>query len=199
MRASVNTQAESCESDMSAAGSLDSKIPTKSKLRGSLRTVAFLLFLSFAAILVSLTTWFARKTRYTGLEYRTPIFASQPQNAILAIQLFATVSLLVARDCFVTASESLRWSLARQGIHFLSFLVLSETTGFVGTVRIITSNGRKLLAPWRILAIFRFMTLYVALVIAQFIWLLSIDSQTAHVPVTCTYHVPYRVYHWTGI
>jgi hypothetical protein len=111
------------------------------------------------------------------------MFASNPKNAIVTIQFLASITLIAVRECYVMSSESLRWSLAANGTNYLCFLVLSQSTGFMGLLRIIISWRGNLFSSWRLLAVFRFVVLYVALVVAQFIWILNIDSRTAYMPL----------------
>jgi hypothetical protein len=146
---------------------------------------SFILLLSatiFSVMLVVLTDYIAIATRYRGSpEYGSPIFRASPQNAIFAIQIFASLAILIIRECYSICCEQLRWSLATRGTHFFTFLALSESTGFVGILRIIFARHKKLFAPTRVWAFFRFSIVYIVLVIAHFIWMLNIDSKTVFV------------------
>src|ERR1700694_3004333 len=153
---------------------------TRSRLRSSLPPATSY---AIAVLLTALTHWVAIATRYHGLVYYPSMFASNPQNAIVTIQFLASITLIAVRECYVMSSESLRWSLAANGTKYLSFLVLSQSTGFMGLLRIIISRRGNLFSSWRLLAMFRFLVLYVALVVAQFIWVLNIDSRTAYMPL----------------
>jgi hypothetical protein len=136
-----------------------------------------------AVALVVLTYWIAEVTRYRGLEYHAPaFFSSNPALAILVIQIFTTFALVIIKECFLTTTEGLRWWLATRGTPVLTFLVLSGTTGLGGLLRLIIARPRTPFVSWRAWAFFRVAVVYGALVVAQFISLLGIDSQTAYVP-----------------
>jgi hypothetical protein len=145
------------------------------------------LLLSFyhvlAIALIALTSWIAEITRYHGLEYHAPaFFSSNPAFAILIIQICTTCALVMVKECFITTTEELRWWLASRGTPLLTFLALSGTTGLGGLLRLIIAQPLTPFVSWRGWAFFRIAVLYGALVVAQFISLLGIDSQIAYVP-----------------
>ena len=155
-------------------------IPIQSPVRSSLLLSSTLLV---AIFLTAFTYWFALSTRYTGLIYTPRIMPmpSNPQNAIILIQLLTSLTVIVIGECFNMACESLRWSLAARGTSFLSFLVLSGATGFWGLFRLIVAQTRRgLFTSWRIFALYRFTVSYVLLMVAQFIWLLDIEPRTTY-------------------
>jgi len=157
-----------------------SGIPIQHPIRSAL---LFSSNLFVAIALTAFTYWFALSTRYTGLIYTPRIMPmpSNPQNAIILIQLLTSLTVIAIGECFNMVCESLRWSLAVRGTNFLSFLVLSGATGFWGLLRLILAQPRRgLFGPWRMFAIYRFTVSYVLLMVAQFIWLLDIEPRTTY-------------------
>ena len=149
----------------------------------SSRFLLLSIYHTLAVALVVLTYWIAEITRYRGLEYYAPaFFSSNPAVAILVIQICTTFALVIVKECFVTTTEGLRWWLATRGTPVLTFLALSGTTGLGGLLRLIIAKPLTPFVSWRGWAFFRVAVLYGALVIAQFISLLGIDSRTAYVP-----------------
>lgn len=104
-----------------------------------------------------------------------------PQHVPSIIQALTSLAILVTRECYVSAAELLRWSLAMNGTPALSFLSLSSSTGLVGLAWLI-AKGRTVFDSWRLLAMYRFFVLYIVLFVSHFIWLLHTDSQTAYKP-----------------
>jgi hypothetical protein len=154
------------------------------KIRSCLRSSRFFLsILLLSTLLVFLTDWIAMDTRYRGVEYHSLFFKSNPRNAILVIHICSALTLLLVRKLVAISSEVLRWSLAARkgGTHFLNLLVLSDGTGFFGLCRIFFARYRKLLTSPRLLSLCRIVVSYVLLLVAQFILLLNIESETAYV------------------
>jgi hypothetical protein len=151
------------------------RIPTRVR---SSRLPVVALFIAVA--LTALTIWAGSTAFPSAVIYTSKLFPFAPQNAIVVIQLLATFSLMAIRECFLMSCEVVRWSYATKGINFLSFIVLSEATGFWGITRLLTTRHGQLFAPWRLLALFRLLILYVVLMFAQFVWLLNISSRNTY-------------------
>lgn len=159
--------------------------PIITKIRSRLRSSRFffLLILSLTLLLLFLTDYFAIDTRYNGVEYNSRFFKNNPRNAILVIHIFSALTLVVVRKLLAISSEVLRWSLAARdgGTYFLNLLVLSEGTGIFGIIRIMFANYPNLCASPRVFALFRILVSYGFILVAHFILLLNIESQTAYV------------------
>jgi hypothetical protein len=169
---SISTVVSSSEKNCLGVGK-----KVRSRIRSSLLPTSTLIV---AILLTSVTIVFGSTSFYHALIYTSPFFPYSPQRAILILQLLATLSLLVLRESFLMSTEILRWSLAIRGTNLVSFLVLSEATGFWALLRIITTQRRPIFASWRLFAVYKFFVLYVTLMTAQFVWLLEISPRTAY-------------------
>jgi len=133
-----------------------------------------------AIILAAFTVAFAMTSWSRSLVYNPPFFPYSPQNALLVLQILATVSLMVMQECFSCCTEIFRWALACRGTDFLSFLIMSPSTGFGGLMNILITKSQQPFPTWRLLGIYKFIILYVAVLFGQFVWLLEIDFRPAY-------------------
>jgi len=155
-------------------------VSTGAKIKSRIRSLVLpASTLSVAIVLTAITVGFSSTSFSSNFVYTSPFLPFAPNNAIVVIQLLATLSLMTIRECFQMSCEVFRWSLATDGINFLSFLVLSEETGYWGLLCILTRKGR-ILKSWRALALYKFLILYVVLLSAQFVWLFNIGIKTVY-------------------
>lgn len=137
--------------------------------------------LALSIILTVLAITFAFTSFSAKLVYTPPAWVPyNPQNAIVVLQLLATLSLMAIRESFVMCCELLRWSVASKRINFITFIAMSEATNFSGLMSIICSRNGPVFARWRMIAMFRILIVYVVLILAQFVWLLNINPRTAY-------------------
>ena len=125
----VASSARSTTASEPVPNHVGSKIPTRIR---SLLLLASALII--ATILTAITIAFTSTSFSINLLYKSPFLPYDPQNAIVLLQLLATLSLMAIREAFLISSEVLRWTLASQGINFLTFIVMSEATGFWGVI-----------------------------------------------------------------
>lgn len=138
-----------------------------------------MLNLASAIILTLYTAWSVFKSRYTDLLSTSLV---QSDTGILTIQLLTTLSVLAVKESFIMSSKAFGCSLATNpsGINLLNFLVLSDTIRFPSLIHLLVALPWRLNAKLRLLALSRFVVLYILLIAAQFIWLFQIDYITTY-------------------
>jgi hypothetical protein len=107
----------------------------------------------FVAVVTSglwaITNFLVITTRYTGIEYTSSFFRSNPQNALFAIQIFVALTVLAVKQCLSMAGCSLRISRAsrEQETWVLDMLALSDGMGLHALWHIVTARGRGNVNP----------------------------------------------------
>ena len=141
------------------------------------------LFIS-AVMSVLTVCYIVNATGVGSLIYAEKLIPRHPSYAIAICQLLATFTGMMQREAFLVACETLRWALAirSKGTWFLTFLALSEATGFAGQLQLLFAKGRPFV-QWRIWALYRLFLLYIVLLAAQFIFLININPDTSFRPI----------------
>jgi hypothetical protein len=113
-------------------------------------------FLLVSLVLSSITVAFGATGFSHDLIYQSPFFPWDPSTAIVMIQILATLALMSIREALLLCGEILRRSLATRGLDFLSFTVLSQSTGFGSLIRVLFMTKRPYFSLWRTLALLRY-------------------------------------------
>jgi hypothetical protein len=149
-----------------------------------------LMFVGASAV-TTFTTLAVATSRYHDILSTAPLLFSHPSAAIFILQSLITLSAILVWDCFRMTCERVRWALVecKGGIHFLSFVVLSDPAGFGLTLRLLISKPSwRFWRPekWRWVALTRFIVPYVALTSAHAVWSLCIVPQPSYEPQKST-------------
>src|SRR5579859_4223838 len=131
--------------------------------------------------IVIITDVTAMQTRYHGIEYTSPLFRDNPQNAIVLIQIFASLVILVTQYEYYEATDKWKWAICATGrnLDAITFIALSENVGLRVMIFII-SKPKRIFVAKRFMAIVKVL-MHCAMLVAGFIWLLNIDSRLAYV------------------
>jgi hypothetical protein len=132
------------------------------------------------ASLVIITDVTAILTRYHGVEYTSPLFKNNPQNAIVLIQIFASLALIVTQYEYYQTTHKWKWAMCATGrdVDAITFIALGGTVD-LHVIRFLISSPKRLFVSKRFMAIVKIL-MHISTLVAGFIWLLNIDSRMAY-------------------